>query len=61
MNVISQGYGAITINITINALTRIELYPTQNRGSCEVCGPNGRVKVVVITPEVAERPYDMIL
>lgn len=57
MNVISQGYGAITIN----ALTHIELYLTQNPGSCEVCGPNGRVKVVVIPPDHPERPYDMIL
>ena len=58
MNVISQGYGAITINITVNALTSIEMYSTQNPGCCEVCGPNGRAKVVANTPEYPEKPYD---
>lgn len=61
MNVISQGYGDITISITINALTSVKLYSKQNPGSCEVYEPNGQVKMVVITPEHPERPYDMKL
>lgn len=55
MDVVFQGYGVITIN----AVTSLELYLTQNPGSCEVHGPNGRGEVVVITLEYPSRPLDM--
>ena len=57
MDAVFQGYGVITIN----AVTSIELYSTQNPGSCEVHGPNGRGKVLVITLEYPSRSLDMRL